>query len=227
MQSFKPLFKKPCYGNLQERFEKRKQPWFLEAMPPIFPQPVNLQVHHCSWQFIKYDEKEHITLKNFIVFSFLPSRSKKILLFNIHKKELLMQSVYKLWNSPAQDICWNSPEEAPIFSDFQFTLCRQSPVVKACGKLSVRVHRKHRQQNFKEMPAKKQLREANGTPSVPFLKSPIPGSSCIRVVKGCFHAVLPLMVSSGICSCNVMQAFITCSGCHLSIFLPTKTSSKI
>lgn len=23
MQSFKPLFKKPCYGNLQERFEKR------------------------------------------------------------------------------------------------------------------------------------------------------------------------------------------------------------
>lgn len=50
--------------------------------------------------------------------------------------------------------CWNSPEEATIFSDFQFTLCRQSPVVKACGKLSVRVHRKHRQQTFKEMPAK-------------------------------------------------------------------------
>lgn len=47
------------------------------------------------------------------------------------------------------------------------------------------------------------------------------------MVKGCFHAVLPLMASSGICSCNMMQAFITCSGCHPCIFLPTKTSSKI
>lgn len=50
-----------------------------------------------------------------------------------------------------------------FITDFQFTLQRQSPVVKACGKFSVRVHMKQKQQNFKEMPAKKQLTETNGT----------------------------------------------------------------
>lgn len=32
--------------------------------------------------------------------------------------------------------------------------------------------------------------------------------------------------SSGICSCNVMQAFITCSGCHPAYFHPPRQAAK-
>lgn len=28
------------------------------AMPPMFPQPVNLQVHHCSWQMTIHHSKD-------------------------------------------------------------------------------------------------------------------------------------------------------------------------